>query len=128
MKLKKTMLGILCVAGLTMFGACGGGGSDKKSEEADSWEKIEKAGKVTIGLDDTFVPMGFRDDNGDITGFDVDLAKAVFKEYDIDVKFQPIDWSMKETELQNGTIDLIWNGYSVTDARKKKVLFTDTYM
>jgi polar amino acid transport system substrate-binding protein len=89
---------------------------------------MKKDKKVIIGLDDTFVPMGFKDKSGKITGFDVELAKAVFKEYGITAKFQAIDWSMKETELNNGTIDLIWNGYSITDERKEKVAFTDSYM
>lgn len=71
--------------------------------------------------------MGFKDEDGEIVGFDVDLAKAVFKEYGIKADFQPIDWSMKESELENGTIDLIWNGYTVTKSREKKVLFTDPY-
>ena len=62
----------------------------------------------------------FRDKDGKLTGFDIDLATAVFKEYGINVEFQPIDWSMKEFELNNGTIDLIWNGYSKTDERAKK--------
>ena len=52
----------------------------------------------------------------------------MFELTDQKVKFQPIDWSMKETELKNGTIDMIWNGYSVTPQRQKKVTFTDTYM
>lgn len=128
MKFKKVIMGLACVAGLVVLGACGSSGNKEKSASDDSWKKVQDAGKVTIGLDDTFVPMGFRDDKGNIVGFDVDLAKAVFDQYNIKVKFQPIDWSMKETELNNGTIDFIWNGYSITDARKKKVLFTDTYM
>ncbi len=79
--------------------------------------------KIIIGLDDTFVPMGFRDKEGKLTGFDIDLARAVFREYDIKVVFQPIDWSMKEFELNNGTIDLIWNGYTKTAERAKKSNF-----
>lgn len=61
--------------------------------------------------------MEFEQKNGQYTGFDIDLANAVFKEYGIKVNWQPIDWDMKETELTNGTIDLIWNGYSATDER-----------
>lgn len=64
--------------------------------------------------------MGFEDRDGTYTGFDVDLANAVFKEYGIKVNWQPIDWDMKETELNNGTIDLIWNGYSMTKEREEK--------
>lgn len=91
-------------------------------------DHYQRRKKIIIGLDDTFVPMGFRDKEGNLTGFDIDLASAVFKEYGINVVFQPIDWSMKEFELTNGTIDLIWNGYSKTAERARKVQFTKPYM
>lgn len=122
MNLKK-ILGVAVVA-LAMLGlaACG------KSSQKDGWAAIDKKKEVVIGFDNTFVPMGFKDENGKNVGFDIDLANAVFKQYDIKVKMQPIDWDMKETELKNGSIDLIWNGYSVTKAREKKVLFTKPYM
>ena len=123
MKLKKIILGMGAVLTLVTLTACG----KKEASGDDSWKTIEEDKKVTIGLDDTFVPMGFKDKDGKIVGFDVDLAKAVFKEYGIKADFQPIDWSMKENELENGTIDLIWNGYTVTKSREKKVLFTDPY-
>lgn len=124
MKMKKMILGIVTVLALVMLTACS---QKEASSEEGSWKTIEKDKKVTIGLDDTFVPMGFKDEDGKIVGFDVDLAKAVFQQYDIDADFQPIDWSMKESELENDTIDLIWNGYTVTESRKKKVLFSDAY-
>lgn len=124
MKMKKFVLGIVAVTAIVTLTACG---SKKEASDTNSWKTIEKDKKVTIGLDDTFVPMGFKDEDGKIVGFDVDLAKAVFKEYGIEAKFQPIDWSMKENELDNGTIDLIWNGYTVTKSREKKVLFSDPY-
>ncbi|MFV0558780.1 MAG: amino acid ABC transporter substrate-binding protein [Enterococcus sp.] len=108
-----TMIGL----GMLTLSACGSASEDATDENT-----------VVIGLDDTFAPMGFKDDAGEITGFDVDLAKAVFALSDKDVQFQPIDWSMKETELENGTIDLIWNGYSKTAEREKDVLFSETYM
>lgn len=66
--------------------------------------------------------------SGQLTGYDIDLAKAVFQEYGIKVSFQTIDWSMNVTELRNGTIDLIWNGYSITPQRKKKVAFSRPYL
>ena len=62
------------------------------------------------------------------TGFDIDLAQAVSEKLVFKVQFQPIDWDMKETELQNGTIDAIWNGYSATDERREKVAFSIPYM
>ncbi|MFZ2588560.1 amino acid ABC transporter substrate-binding protein [Paucilactobacillus nenjiangensis] len=99
----------------------------KRANTEDTWTHIQKRGKVIIGLDDSFVPMGFRQKNGKLVGYDIDLARAVFKQYGIKVDFQPIDWSMKETELRNGTIDLIWNGYTMTPAREGKVLFSRPY-
>ncbi|MDF2556549.1 MAG: extracellular solute-binding protein family 3 [Bacillales bacterium] len=98
------------------------------SVKSSDFSKFEDRGYVTVGFDDTFVPMGFKDDNGKIVGFDIDLAKEVFKRIDVKVKFQPIDWSMKETELNSGKIDLIWNGYTITDERKEKVAFTKPYI
>jgi polar amino acid transport system substrate-binding protein len=83
---------------------------------------------LIIGVDDTFAPMGFRDENNNLVGFDIDYAKAAAKKMGVTVKFQPIDWSTKEAELSSGRIDLIWNGYTITPERKKKVLFTKPYL
>jgi len=83
---------------------------------------------LIIGIDDKFAPMGFRDENNKIVGFDIDLAKAAAKKMGKKVEFQPIDWKTKESELSSGRIDLIWNGYTITDDRKKKVLFTKPYL
>ena len=94
----------------------------------DNWDKYQRQGSITIGFDNTFVPMGFEEKNGQYAGFDIDLAQAVSEKLGIKVNFQPIDWDMKETELQNGTIDAIWNGYSATDERREKVAFTIPYM
>ncbi|WP_311081655.1 amino acid ABC transporter substrate-binding protein [Paenibacillus polymyxa] len=84
--------------------------------------------KLIIGIDDKFAPMGFRDENNELTGFDIDYAKAAGEQMGIQVEFQPIDWSAKESELNSGRIDLIWNGYTITDERKEKVLFTKPYL
>lgn len=87
-----------------------------------------KEDEIIIGFDNTYFPMGFLDDKGDIVGFDIDLAKETFERLNMKVKFQNIDWSMKETELNCGNIDAIWNGYSLTEERKQKVAYTDAYM
>ena len=105
--------------------ACTQKASDPKQ---DNWEKYQQQNSITVGFDNTFVPMGYEEKNGQYSGFDIDLAKLVSEKLGIQVHFQPIDWDMKETELQNGTIDAIWNGYSATDERREKVAFTIPYM
>lgn len=121
----------LCLLCLTMCVFLLSGCSNNltyRANHEDTWSRIQRRHKVIIGLDDSFVPMGFRQKNGRLVGYDIDLAKAVFKQYGIKVDFQTIDWSMKETELKNGTIDLLWNGYSVTPQRAKKVAFSRVYL
>lgn len=83
---------------------------------------------IIVGMDDAFAPLGFKDENGDITGFDVDLAKELTKRLNKEVVFQPIDWTMKESELKSGNIDFIWNGYTITEERKNKVDFSVPYL
>lgn len=118
-KIFKKILIVSCIAvmGISLV-AC-------KSNEQES---ISKKDEIVVGMDDTFVPMGFKNESGEIVGFDVDLAKAVGEKLNKKIKFQSIDWSMKESELKNGNIDLIWNGYSVTDERKQNVDFSKVYL
>lgn len=98
-----------------------------RANHTDTWERIKKRGTLLIGVDDTFVPMDFRKRNGQLVGYDVDLSRAVAKVLGLKADFQSIDWSMKETELKNGTIDCIWNGYTATPARQKRIAFSRVY-
>lgn len=118
----------LLVVGLTLTLAGCGENVTQRANTQDTWSTIQKKKKVVIGLDDSFVPMGFREKSGKLVGYDIDLARAVFKQYGIKVDFQSIDWNMNVTELHNGTIDLIWNGFSITPQRSKQVAFSDTYL
>ena len=105
---------------------CASGGKEKPRK--DNWNDFQTDKKVVIGFDNTFVPMGFQDKSGKDVGFDIDLANAVFEKHGIKVQWQAINWDLKETELKNGNIDLIWNGYSKTDERESIVQFTKQYM
>ena len=123
--IKKKFL-LFCTCSLSIFFmACTQKASDPKQ---DNWKKYQQQNSITVGFDNTFVPIGYEEKNGQYAGFDIDLAKLVSEKLGIQVHFQPIDWDMKETELQNGTIDAIWNGYSATDERREKVAFTIPYM
>ena len=112
----KKLLSLLCLfIFVGVLAACG----DKETESKTT---------LVIGIDDKFAPMGFRDANNDIVGFDIDYARAAAEKMGVEVKFQPIDWKTKELELSSGRIDLIWNGYTITEKRKEQVLFTKPYL
>lgn len=94
----------------------------------NTWEDIEERGYFIVGLDDTFAPMGFRDSEGNLVGFDVDLAKEVSRRLGVEVRFQPIDWDAKVLELNAGTIDMIWNGLTITESRLEEMSFSFPYI
>ena len=127
MKKRKGILGLLTLVGMAVM-SLAGCTQLASNPTVDNWDKYQQQKSITVGFDNTFVPMGFEEKNGNYAGFDIELAKYVSKKLGITVHFQPIDWDMKETELQNGTIDAIWNGYSATDERRVKVAFTIPYM
>lgn len=95
---------------------------------ATGMEGIKERGKLVVGLDDQFPPMGFRDDKGNIVGFDIDLATAVSEKLGVEVELKPIVWDTKITALNQGEVDVIWNGFTITPEREKDVLFTDSYL
>ena len=82
---------------------------------------------IVIGVDDTFAPMGFRDENNELAGFDIELATAVAVEMGVKADFRTIDWSMKETELIRGNIDVTGTDIR-SPMREKKVAFTPAYL
>ena len=84
-------------------------------------------GEMILGLDDCFPPMGFTDENGDIVGFDIDLAAAVCAKLGVKLTCQPIDWDAKEMLLSAGSIDCIWNGLSITPERIENMSMTPAY-
>ena len=120
------MLVCVLLAAGTVFA---GGKKDGAAVGGDnSLQTIMNKGKFIMGLDDSFPPMGFRNDNNEIVGYDVDLAKEVTKRIGIQLVLQPIDWAAKEQELNTGEIDCIWNGFTITEERKKNVLYTPPYL
>lgn len=92
-----------------------------------SYNNIMDKGEIVIGLDDTFAPMGFRDEKGNIVGFDIDLANEVAKRMGIKTNFKACEWDGIIFDLKSKKIDLIWNGLTITPAREKQILFSDPY-
>ena len=99
-----------------------------KADEDTSLSDIKENGKLILGLDASFPPMGFKDENQNIVGFDIDLAKEVCKRMDIELELLPIDWDAKEQELSAKNIDCIWNGLSYSEERAKTMTLSETYM
>lgn len=93
-----------------------------------SWDDIKAKGYFILGLDDSFPPMGFRDEKGEIVGFDIDMAKRAAEKMGVTVKFQPVVWDGVIMELNNKNIDLIWNGMSITESRQKEINFSKPYL
>ncbi len=104
-------------------------GCKKEAKSADtSLEDVKAKGFFILGLDDSFPPMGFRDEAGNITGFDIDMAKAAAKKMGVELKIQPVDWDGVILSLDKGDIDLIWNGMTITEERKEKIIFSKPYL
>ncbi len=120
--MKKIFVLILSVLSVFVMSAC------DTETIPNTWEDIEERGYFIVGLDDTFAPMGFRDTEGNLIGFDVDLAKEVSTRLGIEVRFQPIDWDAKVLELNSGAIDMIWNGLTITDSRLEEMSFSQAYL
>lgn len=112
---------VLLITGL--FFSC-----KKENKEDNSLEELKARGKFVLGLDDAFPPLGFRDDDNNIVGYDIDLAKEVANRLGVQFVAQPINWDSKEQELSTGNIDCIWNGLTITPERKEQLSFSKPYL
>ncbi len=122
MKLKRLIA--LGLAAFTMVAFAAGCGSSADQKAAG--DQLPK--KVIVGLDDNYPPMGFRDEQGNLVGFDIDMAKEAAKRANMEIEFKPIDWDSKEAELKSKHIDILWNGLTVTPEREKNMSFSTPYL
>ncbi len=117
------ILSLACV--LLLLSACVAFAADAADT---SLQKVMDKKEFVLGLDENFPPMGYRNEDGQIVGFDIDVAAELCNRLGITLRTQPIDWSTKEAELDAGNIDCIWNGLTITPEREKKVLFSLPYL
>lgn len=117
-------LSLMAFAVIFLLNGC----DDQTKQNQTNQNTEEQKQTIVIGLDDDFPPMGFRDQNNNLVGFDIDLAREATKRANLNVEFKPIDWSAKEAELNSGRVDALWNGLTITDYRKQNILFSDPYM
>ena len=125
---KMAMLLVLALTAGTLLFAAGKKEPPKPSAGDDSLSYIMDRKKLILGLDDSFPPMGFRNEQQEIVGYDVDLAKEAAKRMGVELVLQPINWNAKEQELNTKQIDCIWNGFTITEERKQNVLFSPPYL
>ena len=111
--MKRVLVALLAISmAAGVLTGCGSKGSDKT---------------FTVGFDAEFPPYGYRDDNGEYVGFDLDLAAEVCKRQGWELVKQPIDWDAKDMELSSGAIDCIWNGFTM-NGREDAYTWTDPYV
>ena len=102
--------------------------AESQAEETTAEEaKTTDGGTLIVGFDQDFPPMGFVGDNGEYTGFDLELAQEAAKRLGLEYKPQPIAWDAKDMELEAGTIDCIWNGFTM-NGREDAYTWSDPYM
>ncbi|EJO5348345.1 amino acid ABC transporter substrate-binding protein [Clostridium botulinum] len=121
---KKNILFSLLILGLIFVLT----GCTNKPKKDTSLKDIKEKGEFVVGLDDSFPPMGFKNDKGEIVGFDIDLAKEVSKRLDVKAVFKPVQWDGVVLSLNNKDIDVIWNGLTITENRKKQINFSKPYV
>lgn len=108
--------------------AASGEGETEAAAGDESLQKVLDSGKFILGLDATFKPMGFTDENDQIVGFDIDVAQEVCNRLGVELVKQPIDWDTKEADLDAGKIDCIWNGMSINASRQEVMNLSEAYM
>ena len=134
--MKKIVAAILLAGMALSMAACGNEKADDKKADAsvktdgteDAAENETAAGDTfTVGFDQDFPPFGYVGDDGEFTGFDIEMATECAKRMGKEVILQPIDWDAKDMELESGTIDCIWNGFTV-NGREDQYTWSDSYM
>lgn len=130
--MKRKMICVLLAAGMAasmMLGCAPAAESEKAAVKIEERETTKTADDNTfvVGFDQDFPPMGFVGDDGEYTGFDLALAAEVAERLGKEIVYQPIAWDAKDMELDSGTIDCIWNGFTIT-GREDDYTWTEPYM
>jgi len=120
-KLMVLALALAMISTMFIFTGCGGG----ETAESDL-EYVQGNGKLVVGITD-FAPMDYKDDAGEWIGFDADLARLFGEELGVDVEFIEINWDSKEMELENKSIDVVWNGMTLTDGVMEAMETSNAY-
>ena len=132
---KLTAFILSALMAVTALTGCGGQSSSSEASKDNSssqsstgdWSYIADKGDLVIGIT-YFEPMNYKDENGELTGFETEFAQSVCEKLGVKANFQKIDWDSKEVELNAKTIDCIWNGLTITDERQENMGISTPYM
>ena len=118
----------LALAAVMVFTLAGCGAKDDQKTAADNNKTAnEETVEFKVGFDAEYPPYGYMDDDGSYTGFDLELAAGVCDYWGWELKYVPIDWDSKDMELQSGTIDCIWSGFTI-NGREDDYAWSDPYV
>jgi len=126
--MKKIMALVLTTAlALTLFVGCGK--SNTTTTQTDnSLERVQKAGELTIGLDDSYPPMEYRDESNNLVGFDIDLGAEIANKLGVKAKSVPTDWNGVVLALKSSKFDVVLSAMSITPERQKEIDFAGPYI
>lgn len=132
---KLTAFILSALMAVTALTGCGGQSSSSEASKDNpssqsatgDWSYIADKGDLVIGIT-YFEPMNYKDENGELTGFETEFAQSVCEKLGVKANFQKIDWDSKEVELNAKTIDCIWNGLTITDERQENMGISTPYM
>ncbi|MEJ8303393.1 amino acid ABC transporter substrate-binding protein [Saccharibacillus sacchari] len=139
---KATMLGLVAILMTLMLAACGnnngssntaatnnaGTSEENTAAASNSLEKIKSAGKIVIGTEGTYPPFTYHDASGELTGFDVEIAREVAKRLGVEAQFEEAPWDSLLAGIDAGRFDSVFNEVSIRDDRKEKYDFSDPYI
>lgn len=117
-------LACACCLSAVMLAGCSGNGQDESKSSSDG---APANNTLIVGFDNSYPPYGFMDENNEPTGFDLDLAKEVASRNGWDIQLEAIDWDAKDALLNQGTINCIWNGFTM-EGREDNYTFSEPYM
>lgn len=110
-----------------MLAGCSGGDAQKGEGDKQEGGAVEAATTLVVGFDQSYPPYGFVGDDGEFTGFDLDLAAEVCERNGWTLQLEPIDWDAKDALLNSDAINCIWNGFTMEN-REGDYLFSEPYM
>lgn len=101
----------------------------KNSSNADnSLLEIKKKGKIVVGTEIPYNPMEFYDENGQLTGFDVEMMKEIARRMEVEVEFKKYEWDFLLNAAKNNEVDLVVSGVTISAERSKEMLFSIPYL